>query len=142
VAIFTAAPLLFIAMIYFKLTDLVWAFWSSDQPPTDSRYIRLLQLLVIVLYGAVPAIMAFLGGYMALNLRRQQPALDDLAVALGRMTESDLQDVSDRMGEQFQVTPETRRKIVKALTVSAEMNENVGKLERSIRAVSPGALEN
>jgi hypothetical protein len=115
VAIFTAAPLLFIAMIYFKLTDLVWAFWSDDQPPGESRYIRLLQLLVIILYGALPAIMGFLGGYMALNLRRQQPELEDLSVALARMTESDLQDVADRMGEQFQVTPENRRKIVKAL---------------------------
>jgi hypothetical protein len=140
VAIFTAAPLLFIAMIYFKLTDLVWAFWSDDQPPGESRYIRLLQLLVIILYGALPAIMGFLGGYMALNLRRQQPELEDLSVALARMTESDLQDVADRMGEQFQVTPENRRKIVKALAVSAEMNDAVGKLERAIRAVSPGAL--
>ena len=85
--------------------------------------------------------MAFLGGYFAMNARRRQPELDDLTGALERMTESDLQDVSDRTGEQLQVTPENRMKIVKALTVSAEMNGAVGKLERAIRAVSPGALE-
>jgi len=85
--------------------------------------------------------MAFLGGYFALNARRKQPQLDDLTGALERMTEADLQDVSDRMGEQLQVTPDNRRKIVKALTVSAEMNDAVGKLERAIRSVSPGALE-
>jgi hypothetical protein len=140
VAICTAAPAIFVAMVYFGLTDLVWDFWSNEQPPTDSRWIRFLQILTIALYGVVPSIMAFLGGYFAMN-RRRQPGLDDLTGALERMTESDLQDVADRTGEQFQVTPENRRKIVKALTVSAEMNGAPGKLERAIRAVSPGALE-
>jgi hypothetical protein len=57
------------------------------------------------------------------------------------MTESDLQDVSDRVGEQHQVTPESRLKVVKALTVAAEMNSATGTLTRAIRAVCPGALD-
>jgi patatin-related protein len=140
IAICTAAPAIFIAMVYFGLTDLVWDFWNNEQPPTDSRWVRLLQVLTIAAYGVVPSLMAFLGGYLAMN-RHRQPELDDLTGALERMTEADLQDVSDRMGEQLQVTSENRRKIVKALTVSAEMNDAIGKLERAIRAVSPGALE-
>ncbi len=78
---------------------------------------------------------------MAVRQRRRQPEIGDLTGALERMTESDLQDVSDRVGEQHKVTPDTRMKIVKALTVSAEMNSAVGNLERAIRAVSPGLLD-
>jgi len=141
VAICTASPVIFVAMVYFGVTDLVWDWWSNVEPVTDSQWLRFLQILTIAAYGVVPSIMAFLGGYFALNARRNQPQLDDLTGALERMTEADLQDVSDRMGEQLQVTPDNRRKIVKALTVSAEMNDAVGKLERAIRSVSPGALE-
>jgi hypothetical protein len=57
------------------------------------------------------------------------------------MTESDLQDVCDRVGEPHQVTPKNRADIVKGLTVAAEMNNGVGTLTRAIRAVSPGVLD-
>ena len=75
------------------------------------------------------------------HIRHKDPEIEDLAGALERLTESDLQDVSDRVGEQHHVTLETRRKIVKALTVAAEMNGATGTLTRAIRAVSPGALD-
>jgi patatin-related protein len=137
VAICTAAPLISVTMVYFGLLDLVTDYRNATAEPGS----RNLQLLMVLLYGIVPFVLSFIGGYIAVYSRRQQPELDDLTGVLERMTESEVQDVSDRMGEQHQVTPESRRKIVKALTVSAEMNDGVGKLERAIRAVSPGALE-
>jgi hypothetical protein len=57
------------------------------------------------------------------------------------MTEAELQDVSDRMGEKHSVTPDRRRDVIKALTVNAEMNDDFGKLYRAIRAANPGAWE-
>lgn len=145
VAVCAAAPFILATMVYFGVTDLawdwLWAWWSGTLEPADSRRLRLLRTLVILLYGVVPFVLSFIGGYMAVKARRRQPEIEDLAGALERLTESDLQDVSDRLGEQHQVTPENRRKIVKALTVAAEMNGAVGNLTRAIRAVSPGALE-
>lgn len=138
VAICTAAPVISVTMLYFGLTDLVMDFWNGTAAPVGSRN---LQLLMILLYGIVPFLLSFLGGYWAVHSRRQRPELDDLAGALERMTVSEVQDVSDRIGERHQVTPDSRRKIVKALTVSAEMNDGTGDLERAIRAVSPGALD-
>ena len=137
VAICTAAPLISVTMVYFGLLDLVTDYRNATAEPGS----RNLQLLMVLLYGVVPFVLSFIGGYIAVYSRHQQPELDDLTGALERMTESEVQDVSDRVGEQHQVTSESRRKIVKALTVSAEMNDAVGKLERAIRAVSPSALE-
>ena len=68
-----------------------------------------MQLLMILLYGIVPFVLSFLGGYLAVQARHKEPEIDDLAGALERMTEADLQDVRDRVGEQHQVTPESRR---------------------------------
>ena len=138
VAICTAAPLISVTLVYFGLTDLVWDFWNGTAEPVGSRN---LQLLMIVLYGIVPFVLSFIGGYLAVHLRHREPSLEDLAGALERMTESELQDVSDRAGEQLQVLPENRLKVVKALTVSAEMNNAAGTLQRAIRAVSPGLLD-
>jgi hypothetical protein len=95
---------------------------------------------MVVVYAIVPFALSFLGGYMALR-ERQGRQLEDLTGALERMTEADLQDVSDRMGEKHRVTPDTRLKVIKALTVSADMNSSLGQLMRAIRAVSPGALD-
>ena len=138
VAICTAAPLLSVIMLYFGLTDLIADWWNGTMEPLGSRYI---QLLMILLYGIVPFLLSFLGGYLAVRERSKGPELEDLAGALERMTESDLQDVSDRVGEQHQVTPESRLKVVKALTIAAEMNGATGTLTRAIRAVCPGALD-
>jgi hypothetical protein len=138
VAICTAAPLMSVTMLYFGLTDLISDWWNGTMEPVGSRYI---QLLMILLYGIVPFLLSFLGGYLAVRERNRAPELEDLAGALERMTESDLQDVSDRVGEQHQVTPESRLKVVKALTVAAEMNSATGTLTRAIRAVCPGALD-
>ena len=77
---------------------------------------------MILLYGIVPFVLSFLGGYLAMQARHKDPEIEDLTGALERMTESDLQDVSDRVGEQHHVTLRNPRKVVKALTVAAEMN--------------------
>ena len=138
VAICTAAPLISVTLLYFGLTDLVSDWWSGTSEPVGSGYIK---FLMILLYGIVPFVLSFLGGYLAVQARHKDPEIEDLAGALERLTESDLQDVSDRVGEQHHVTVESRRKIVKALTVAAEMNGATGTLTRAIRAVSPGALD-
>ena len=141
-AIFTAAPIISVTLVYFGVTSYVWDFvrdWSNSAIEPDNP--RTMRVLIILLWGIVPFLLSFLGGYMAVRQRRRRVEIGDLAGALERMTESDLQDVSDRMGEQHKVTPDTRMKIVKALTVSAEMNNAVGNLERAIRAVSPGLLD-
>ena len=138
VAIFTAAPVISVTMLYFGLTDLIADWWNGTSEPVGSRN---LQLLMILLYGIVPFVLSFLGGYLAVRDRHRDPEIDDLTGALERMTEADLQDVSDRVGEQHHVTPESRLKIVKALTVAAEMNGATGTLTRAIRAVCPGALD-
>jgi predicted acylesterase/phospholipase RssA len=138
VAICTAAPLISVTMVYFGLTDLVWDWWTGTAEPVGSRN---LQLLMILLYGIVPFVLSFIGGYLAVRSRRRRLDVEDLTGALERMTESELQDVSDRVGEQHKVTPESRLKIVKALTVAAEMNNALGTLERAIRAVKPDALD-
>jgi len=57
------------------------------------------------------------------------------------MTDTELQDICGRMGDLHRVTPENHNEVVKALTVSSEMNRTFGKLERAIRATSPGALD-
>jgi hypothetical protein len=134
-AICTAAPLISVTMLFFGLTDLFRDWWNGALDPTGS-----LRFLMIVLYGVVPFVLSFLGGYLAMQERNREPEVDDLADALGRMTESDLQDVCDRVGERHQITPENRAKVAKALTVAAEMNNGMGTLTRAIRAVSPGAL--
>jgi hypothetical protein len=142
VAICTAAPLISVAMVYFGLTDLAWDWWigSREPGPVLTRYERFLRVLVVLLYGAAPLVLSFIGGYMAVSAMRRQPEIEDLLAALERMTESDLQDVSDRLGERHQVTRENRVKIAKALAVAAEMHGAVGNLTRAIRAVSPDAL--
>jgi hypothetical protein len=96
---------------------------------------------MVFLYGIVPFLLSFIGGYLALRQDYQGPEVDDYTTALSRMTDAELQDVSDRMGEKHAVTPEKRRDIVKALTVSAEMNDTFGKLYRAIRAANPSAWE-
>jgi len=136
VAVCTAAPLISVTMLFFGLTDLFRDWWNGTLEPS-----RDLKFLMIVLYGIVPFVLSFLGGYLAMQENRREPDIDDLASALGRMTESDLQDVCDRVGENHQVTPENRAKVAKALTVAAEMNNGMGTLTRAIRAVSPGALD-
>lgn len=138
VALCTAAPLISVTMLFFGLTDLVHDWWFGT---TDSVMSRNMQLLVITVYGIVPFGLSFLGGYMALQARNQGPDIEDLDGALQRMTESDLQDVCDRVGEHHQVTPENRTKVAKALAVAAEMNNGIGTLTRAIRAVSPGLVD-
>jgi predicted acylesterase/phospholipase RssA len=135
-AICTAAPLISVTLLYFGLTDLFHAWWNGTLEPTRS-----LRFLTIFLYGIVPFLLSFLGGYLAVQSRNRAPEVEDLADALARMTESDLQDVCDRVGEPHQVTPKNRADIVKGLTVAAEMNNGVGTLTRAIRAVSPGVLD-
>jgi len=136
VAICTAAPLISVTMLFFGLTDLFRDWWNGTLEPS-----RNLRFLMIVLYGIVPFVLSFLGGYLAMQERNRGPEIEDLANALGRMTESDLQDVCDRVGEHHQITPENRVKVVKALAVAAEMNNGMGTLARAIRVVSPGALD-
>jgi len=136
VAICTAAPLISVTMLFFGLTDLFRDWWNGSYEPS-----RNLRFLMIVVYGIVPFLLSFLGGYLAVQARNREPEVEDLAHALSRMTESDLQDVCDRVGERHQITPENRAKVAKALTVAAEMNNGMGTLTRAIRAVSPGALD-
>ncbi len=83
------------------LTDLVSDWWSGTSEPVGSGYIK---FLMILLYGIVPFVLSFLGGYLAVQARHKDPEIEDLAGALERLTESDLQDVSDRVGEQHHVT--------------------------------------
>jgi patatin-related protein len=135
VAICTAAPLISVTMLFFGLTDLFRDWWNGTLESS-----RNLRFMMIVLYGIVPFLLSFLGGYFAMQERNREPEVEDLANALGRMTESDLQDVCDRVGEHHQITPENRAKVAKALTVAAEMNNGMGTLTRAIRAVSPGSL--
>ena len=120
------------------LTDIVWDWWSGTSEPMGSRRI---QVLMVLLYGIVPFVLSFLGGYLAIRESTRDLQVEDLTAALERITESELQDISDRMGDQHRVTSENRRAIVKALTVSAEMNQKFGSLERAIRATSPGILD-
>jgi patatin-related protein len=136
VAICTAAPLISVTMLFFGLTDLFRDWWNGTYEPS-----RNLRFLMIVMYGIVPFVLSFLGGYLALQERKRDPDAEDLASALSRMTESDLQDICDRVGEHHQITPENRAKVAKALTVAAEMNNGMGTLTRAIRAVSPGSLD-
>ncbi|HEX3144226.1 MAG TPA: hypothetical protein VHQ64_09655, partial [Pyrinomonadaceae bacterium] len=125
-----------VTMLFFGLTDLFRDWWNGTFEPS-----RNLKFLMIVAYGIVPFVLSFLGGYMAMQERSREPEVDDLADALGRMTESDLQDVCDRVGEHHTITPENRAKVARALTVAAEMNNGMGTLTRAIRAVSPGSLD-
>ncbi|HZI50388.1 MAG TPA: hypothetical protein VFE29_01070, partial [Terriglobia bacterium] len=136
VAICTAAPLISVTIVFFGLTDLFRQWWDGTLEPTRS-----VQFLTIFLYAILPFVFSFLGGYLAMEGRNRAPEIDDLAEALARMSESDLQDVCDRVGEPHVVTPESRAKVATALKVAAEMNNGVGTLTRAIRAVSPGALE-
>ena len=136
VAICTAAPLISVTMLFFGLTDLFRDWWNGTFEAS-----RNLKFLMIVAYGIVPFVLSFLGGYMAMQERSREPEVDDLADALGRMTESDLQDVCDRVGEHHTITPENRARVARALTVAAEMNNGMGTLTRAIRAVSPGSLD-
>jgi len=138
IAICAASPLISVTLVYFGLTDILWDWWNGTSEPVGSRP---LQLLMIVLYGIVPFVLSFLGGYLAVRESTRDLQVEDLTAALERVTESELQDISDRMGQQHRITPENRRDIVKALTVSAEMNQTFGKLERAIRASSPGMLD-
>ena len=138
IAICAASPLISVTLMFFGLTDIVWDWWSGTWEPVGSRHI---QVLMVLLYGIVPFVLSFLGGYLAVRESKRDLQVEDLTAALERITESELQDISDRMGEQHRVTPESRRDIVKALTVSAEMNQKFGSLERAIRASSPGVLD-
>jgi len=137
VAICTAAPVISVTLVYFGLTDVVLRWWEGVDVFEGSTEKK---LLMVVVYAIVPFALSFLGGYMALRERAGR-RLEDLTGALERMTESDLQDVSDRMGEKHRVTADTRLPVIKALTVSAEMNDSIGQLARAIRAVSPGELD-
>ena len=126
-------------MLYFGLTDIVRDWW---QRPEDIEPLpRNIQIYMVLLFGIVPFVLSFIGGYLAVQSRHRDPEPEDLAGALDRLTEADLQDVCDRVGERHQVTPESRIKIAKALVVAAEMNNGLGTLTRAIRAVSPGALD-
>ena len=136
VAVCTAAPLISVTMVFFGLTDLFHNWWNGTLEPSRS-----IQFLTIFLYAIVPFLLSFLGGYLAMEGRSRAPEIEDLAAALERMTESDLQDVCDRVGEHHVVTPENRAKVAKALAVAAEMNNGKGTLTRAIRTVTPGALE-
>jgi predicted acylesterase/phospholipase RssA len=138
IAICAAAPLISVTLVFFGLTDILWDWYNGTSEPVGSRY---LQALMVVLYGIVPFVLSFLGGYLAVRESTRDLRVEDLTAALERITESELQDISDRMGEQHRITPENRRDIVKALTISAEMNQRFGSLERAIRASSPGILD-
>jgi hypothetical protein len=136
VAVCTAAPLISVTMVFFGLTDLFHNWWNGTLEPSRS-----LQFLTIFLYAIVPFLLSFLGGYLAMEARSKAPEIEDLAAALERMTESDLQDVCDRVGEHHVVTPENRPKVARALAVAADMNNGKGTLTRAIRTVTPGALD-
>jgi patatin-related protein len=138
IAICTASPLISVILVYFGLTDLMWDWWSGTAEPAGTRDI---QMIMILFYGIVPFLLSFLGGYLAIRQSRRALEADDYTAVLEKITESELQDVSDRMGEQHRVTSESRLDIAKALTVSAEMNHTFGKLDRAIRASSPGTLD-
>ena len=138
IAICAASPLISVTLVFFGLTDIMWDWWSRTSEPVGSRYI---QVLMVVLYGIVPFVLSFLGGYLAVRESTRDLEVEDLTAALERITESELQDISDRMGAQHRITPENRKDVVKALTVSAEMNQKFGSLERAIRASSPGVLD-
>src|SRR5688572_10353918 len=103
VALCTAAPLISVTMLFFGLTDLVRDWWYGT---TDQVMSRNMQLLVVIVYGIVPFGLSFLGGYLAMQARHKAPEVEDLSGALERMTESDLQDVCDRVGEHHQVRSE------------------------------------
>jgi patatin-related protein len=138
IAICVASPLISVILVYFGLTDLMWDWWSGTAEPAGTRDI---QVIMILFYGIVPFLLSFLGGYLAVRQSRRAFEADDYTAALEKITESELQDVSDRMGEQHRVTPDSRLAVAKALTVSAEMNQTFGKLDRAIRASSPGTLD-
>ncbi len=138
IAICAASPLISVTLVYFGLTDIIWDWWDGTSVPVESHY---LQALMIVLYGMVPFVLSFLGGYLAVRESARDLQVEDLTAALERITEAELQDISDRMGQQHRVTPENRRDVAKALRVSAEMNQKFGSLERAIRASSPGTLD-
>jgi predicted acylesterase/phospholipase RssA len=138
IAICAASPIISVTLVFFGLTDIMWDWWNGTSEPIGSRYV---QALMILLYAIVPFVLSFLGGYLAVRESTRDLRVEDLTAALERMTDSELQDVSDRMGEQHRITPENRKDIVKALTVSAEMNQKFGSLERAIRASSPGMLD-
>jgi predicted acylesterase/phospholipase RssA len=133
-----ASPLISVTLLYFGITDLVMDWWNGTMEPVGDRNI---QVLMVLLYGIVPFLLSFLGGYLAVRSGRRELSNDDYADLLDRITEAELQDVSDRLGEQHRVTRETRREIAKALTVAAEMTNNMGKLDRAIRATCPGLLD-
>jgi predicted acylesterase/phospholipase RssA len=133
-----ASPLISVTLLYFGLTDLVMDWWSGTAEPVGDRN---MQILMVLLYGIVPFVLSFIGGYLAVRSGRRELGPDDYVAMLERITESELQDVSDRLGEQHRVTSESRRDVAKALTVAAEMTNNMGKLDRAIRATCPGLLD-
>ncbi len=144
IAICAASPLISVTMVYFGLTDVLWGLWNNTPDPDSNPAIvtsRRLQLFMIFLYGIVPFVLSFIGGYLAVRETTGELEPGDLKTALEQITTSELQDVSDRMGERHRVSDENRLDIIKALTVSAEMNHTYGKLERAIRASSPGILD-
>jgi hypothetical protein len=138
IVICAVSPLVSVALVFFGLTDVLWDWWNGTGEPVESRYLK---AVMVVVYGIVPFVLSFLGGYLAVRESTRELQVEDLTAALERITEAELQDISDRMGERHRVTPENRRDIVKALAVSAEMNQRFGSLERAIRASSPGMLD-
>jgi predicted acylesterase/phospholipase RssA len=137
IAICAASPFISVALVYFGLTDVLRDWYAGKSEPVG----RHLQIVMVFLFGVVPFILSFLGGYLAVREANRDLDVDDFTAALERVSESELQDISDRMGERHRITAENRRDVVKALTVSAEMNQGFGKLERAIRASSPGMLD-
>jgi hypothetical protein len=138
VFICASAPLISVTLLYFGLTDLMWDWWSGTSEPVANRNI---QILMVLLYGIVPFVLSFVGGYMAVRSRGGDLEAGDYMAVLARVTEAELQDISDRLGEQHRVTPDSRLAVAKALTVAAEMTNNLGKLDRAIRATCPGLLD-
>ena len=80
-AICAASPLISVTLVYFGLTDIVWDWWNGTSEPVESRY---LQVLMVVLYGIVPFVLSFLGGYLAVRETARDLQVEDLTAALER----------------------------------------------------------
>jgi predicted acylesterase/phospholipase RssA len=127
------APLFSVTLLYLGITDTVrdWLAGNETLEPAPDY----MQYVMILVYGIIPFVLSFLGGYLAVREQAQRRlSPENLRDALERLTESELQDVSDRMGHRFAVRPDTRLDVALALAARAEEDHKLGALERAIRA--------
>ena len=141
VLVLAFAPVFSVALLYLGITDTVleWLYPETvpvgQLPLTEApSYMRYVMILV---YGIVPFLLSFLGGYIAVREQaRARMMPDEFKDVLERLSEAELQDVADRMGHRFAVKPETRLDVAAAVILKAEEEKKLGQLERALRATS------